>query len=79
MSVVTVEPVAALSPNVIFFLVDTLRDWIYGLPTWLSGSIIVFGAVTLALLGLIIFHQFVRRNSGEPTTMLPVLFSLLWE
>jgi len=79
LSVVTVEPVAALSPNVIFFLLDTLRDWIYGLPTWLSGSIIVFGAVTLALLGLIIFHQFVRRNSGEPTTMLPVLFSLLWE
>jgi hypothetical protein len=59
LSVVTVEPVAALSLNVIFFLVDTLRDWIYSLPTWLSGSFIVFGAVALALLGLISFHQFV--------------------
>ena len=53
------EPVAALSLNVIFFLVDTLRDWIYSVPTWLSGSIIVFGAVALALLALICFHQFV--------------------
>jgi hypothetical protein len=54
------EPVAALSLNVIFFLVkDTLRDWIYSVPTWLSGSIIMFGAVALALLALICFHQFV--------------------
>jgi hypothetical protein len=39
--------------------VNTLRDWIYACPTWLSGTIIVFGAVFVSLVGLTIFHQFV--------------------
>jgi len=39
--------------------VDTLRDWIYSAPTWLSGTMIVCGAVALALLALICFHQLV--------------------
>jgi Protein of unknown function (DUF4239) len=40
-------------------LVHTLRDWIYSVPTWLSGSIIVVGAVMLSLLALTCFHRFV--------------------
>lgn len=40
-------------------LVHTLRDWIYSLPTWLSGSVIVLLAITLSLLGLACFHRFV--------------------
>jgi hypothetical protein len=39
--------------------VNTLRDWIYACPTWLSGSIIVSGAIFVSLFGLAIFHRFV--------------------
>jgi hypothetical protein len=39
--------------------VHILRDWIYSIPTWLSGSIIVFGAVATSLLALACFHRFV--------------------
>jgi hypothetical protein len=39
--------------------VDLLRDWLYGMPTWLSGSLIVFTAVALSMLGLTCFHYFV--------------------
>jgi hypothetical protein len=42
-----------------YYLVHILRDWIYSVPTWLSGSLIVVGAVTLSLLALAGFHQFV--------------------
>jgi Protein of unknown function (DUF4239) len=39
--------------------VHILRDWIYSIPTWLTGSIIVFGAVAISLLALACFHRFV--------------------
>jgi hypothetical protein len=39
--------------------VHILRDWIYSVPTWLSGSMIVVGAVTLSLIALACFHRFV--------------------
>jgi Protein of unknown function (DUF4239) len=39
--------------------VHILRDWIYSVPTWFSGSVIVVGAVTLSLLALACFHRFV--------------------
>ena len=34
-----------------------LRDWLYSVPTWLSGSIIVFGAVATSLVALACFHR----------------------
>jgi hypothetical protein len=39
--------------------VHILRDWIYNVPTWLSGSAIVLGAVALSLLALACCHRFV--------------------
>jgi Protein of unknown function (DUF4239) len=39
--------------------VHILRDWLYSVPTWFSGSIIVFGAVALSLVALACFHRFV--------------------
>jgi hypothetical protein len=46
-------------PFTIAYSVDTVRDWIYGMPTWLSGSLIVVTAVVLSWLALACFHQFV--------------------
>jgi hypothetical protein len=39
--------------------VHALRDWIYSTPTWLSGTVIVLGAVAISLLALTCFHRFV--------------------
>jgi hypothetical protein len=39
--------------------VHSLLDWIYSTPTWLSGTIIVLGAVAISLLALTCFHRFV--------------------
>lgn len=35
-------------------------NWIYNHPTWMWGSILVFGATGLACLGLIVFHRLVH-------------------
>ena len=40
----------------------SLRDWIYSTPTWLSGTIIVLGAVGISLLALTCFHRFVPSD-----------------
>jgi hypothetical protein len=46
-------------------------DWIYNNPTWLWGSIFVFGAVIISCLGLTLFHYFsdvrVRRAHNDLT------------
>jgi hypothetical protein len=39
--------------------VHILRDWLYSVPIWLSGSVIVFAAVALSLVALACFHRFV--------------------
>jgi hypothetical protein len=42
--------------------VDTLRDWIYSIPTWLTGTIIIVGAIAISLLGLTCLHRFVPAH-----------------
>lgn len=40
-----------------------IANWIYGNPTWLWGSIFVFGTMALACIGLVIFHHLVDHST----------------
>jgi hypothetical protein len=37
-----------------------ILDWIYNNPTWMWGSVFVFGAVVLSCLGLAVFQRLVH-------------------
>lgn len=62
-----------------------LVDWIYGVPTWEMGAVVVAFVVGLALLGLVVTHFFLRVDlrrqhnefAGFTSALAGVIFAVL--